>query len=442
MAPIEVLKQQIITITDALNTLRVDQKYDIDAKLTELSGVLVTMGSGAKKELGTQIDSAAIAINKHVSTSEVARSAITVVESIRTELRNLRSSINPAQTITDQEDDEGVILPFLKNAGDGIASGAASAWAVAKQAGGTIKANALFVHKKFILPGITAVMEFFGVKNMQMPPVALHARSIFLNTIGSFLPKATRDAMQKSLDEEFAFHAITGETKALVANLNTVRAGKIPPETSITFDFENQLPQFSLLSDAERKGIPRKVLAMVKKGVTAITFDMLIDEPSGEKKVDTGETEVSPASEAITASDLPTSSVNLSTLQNEGIEVKGQKLKMKSNPAVISYNGRRWAMQHKDSFKANLSTFSIDKANWNGSQLDITVTGTPNAAAIAATYFGSFFGLSETAKAQRASGAISKDQMVTFLEHIRTGSSDYVLRKPNGEATDAVLHLA
>ena len=440
---IDVLEKEIVSTTNLLRDARKsNEKADIESQLGALQVLLLEVKSRSESERKT--------LSEEISLAETEVKTIvdkfndlektTVMIGVRAELAAFRKSMTPPKS----EEDEKGVSPWLVNLGNGIKTGAGATWIGAKYVGEKVKVNAVYAWKNFIVKPFSAIMGYFGVKNIQMPPVALHARSLFLRFVGGFMPKATREAMQKNLDEEFAFHAITGQVKALVADLNAVRASKTPPEKPITFDFNNQLTQFRLLTAEERKGIPRKVMAAVKEGKTEITLETLFD---GSKPAQTAGTERTTAAiasaEAITAKDLPTETADFGQLQS-GIKIKGQLLKMKSSPAVVSYSGKRWVMQHKDSLKASLSTFAINKANWDGTKLNITVTGTPNALASTSTFLFSripFLGV-EQAKPQTASGKILKDQMVQFIEHMRSGSTDYVLRKANGDETDAVLHLA
>jgi len=426
---IDVLEKEIVSTTNLLRDARKsNEKADIESQLGALQVLLLEVKSRSESERKT--------LSEEISLAETEVKTIvdkfndlektTVMIGVRAELAAFRKSMTPPKS----EEDEKGVSPWLVNLGNGIKTGAGATWIGAKYVGEKVKVNAVYAWKNFIVKPFSAIMGYFGVKNIQMPPVALHARSLFLRFVGGFMPKATREAMQKNLDEEFAFHAITGQVKALVADLNAVRASKTPPEKPITFDFNNQLTQFRLLTAEERKGIPRKVMAAVKEGETKITLETLFDGSKTAKAASTektGDAEKPAETEklALGPNGLSTDPISFATLQGGEVEIGPYKnIKVSSSPAEIVVGDQTWKIKATPLLGGKFANFTITQAKWTGTTFDVAVTG-------------SFLWSSKSGK-----GSIPGKQLLSFLEHLANRSSDYPLKDSSGKKTDAILYLA
>ena len=413
-------KERMTSAIDALKAARNDQ---IDGKLGELKTVLESIKPEEQKTVTAEIELADLAMRSNADIQERAEKlgALAVISNIRIDLARLKGEVNAGKTEAQIAEESGV-SKWLIYAGEGLKTGAGATWEGIKFVGDKAKSNASYAWKNIIVKPFSAVMGYFGVKNIQMPPVALHARSMFLRFAGGFMPKATREAMQKNLDEEFAFHAITGQANALVADLNAVRAGKTPPETPITLDFSNQLTQFRLLTEAERKEIPRKVLLMAKKGVTDITLETLIEE-SAEKKTETEkpgeksvETETTTSIEL--ASDGLPKSLEFSQMK-EGVEMgKYGKVSVVDSPASVTVGEKTWKLKGRPWTVRAVLSFSFTSLSLDESGLNVSVAGHPLG---------------------RGSGKVPRGKLIDFLDHLANSSNHKKMMNADGEYTGVDL---
>lgn len=429
MVNIDVLRQGLTTVTEQLQGAQAEQ---IDGKLTELQNLLGSMSPEDQKTLSTEIESVAVVIENSSAIMKKARDKemLTSDTGIRLALAKMSTGMNLDYPAPDE--DEGTVLPWLKSAGDGITSVSGKAWEATKYVGGQIKTNLAYAHKNFIAPGVTAVMEFLGMKNVKLPPVGLHMRQFGLGFIGGFLPKAMRESMQKNLDNEFAFHEINEGAQDYINNQNEVRKKKNPQALEVTFDMQDQFTQFELLTEEERKSIPRKVMDAIKKGETAITLDTLFDVSEPEKKADVeGEGEKKADEKTVEKPEvLSEANISFSALQT-GVEIgKYGIVKVKPTPAAIIVNGKTWNMVGV-SGKAKGASFDITQSEWNGSTFDLSIRA--NLPPGFFNFLGTLAGMNNKLH------KIPKQGVLTLLDHLSSNAGPYHIKDQSGNHTGVDL---
>jgi hypothetical protein len=411
-------KQKLVSATEALKNA---VGAGIDTKLAELEVVLKSITPNEKKELSTEIDEVHSYINSNelIRSKDKAKDVLLLLTSIRLELEKLKSEVGSKPEVEEEEDDSNV-PKWMKKSAVGFKAGTKRAVDFISDKGGKTIAGIKYFWNEIIAGPVADLMKKLGIGDL--PPVGLSIKQGFVFFVGMFAPTVAAK-MKKGLDAELAFHEVEVEAKALAKAKNEARIKKDPTASPITVSFEGQFSEFKLLTEAERKEIPRRVMKAIKKGETEITLDTLFDGSESEKKDSGEESEEGEKPEVVTEKGaLPTTPISFDAFKGE-VEVAGHKITVHPSPAAIEVDGKMWKMTGVSDERKGLN-FTINEARWTGEEFIFKVRGTFPFGLGNMIKNGAALLLGMNNSEQR----MSRGETKTFIEKLATGRGNYEIK--------------
>ncbi len=421
MGNLEVISEQITSATEALKKAREDQ---IDGRLLKLKDLLVSVGSDVQKELADEIDAASKALETHIDGNAIAKEAQLAIDGIRTQLDKLRGGMSTTETgkeTTGKSKEEPNLFDKARNYIGGFFSSA-----------GGVASGAAVAGWKQVVSGWKSVTNGWE-----------SAKNFFAFKFGSSM----RDVRSMPIIGGMVENALSliGVDKV---RMNFTKALRSVGFTSINTGGGERLDE--ILEDARFTGssgknamavLAQKLRTAYPEPATTITYkeikSVLDKSAPATKVVKPGTKQEVVSDKPITIADLPSTPVV--DVLAAGIEIGGKTLSIESSPAVIVYGGRRWKMEHKVHGET-FATFTIDKAEWTGTELKVTVTGKPNILGSITGYIGRLFG-GKKPEEKTSTGTTSGEELVEFLEHLRVGTGAYALKNADKTDSEAILTL-
>lgn len=391
----------------------------VDTQLTNLSVALNEVKQKSEKErsiLQARVKLASAQVDVlAASNNQRAKEMQAVFSGIHSDLDSLSANVVvPAKTGEVNEDN---VPAFVKNAATMFSTGYESSIDGLKFAGGKIVDSAKYMWNFVAEP----LKEFFG--KVEFPPVLLYAKQM----IAGMLPGEMGARMKKDVELQLKFRSLLSQAEDIVKAQNTVRAKKQPPEAPITLDVSSDnFVEFSLLTPQEQAQMPRKIMEAIRKGSTEVSFGMLYsfdEEKSGDTK-NTKEKDTSTDVVEATIASLPDTPISFDEFQ-KGIDIPGfGKVRIERSPAGVTVDGRTWRV--KGTGVTRLASFALDKGEWTGDKLNITITGSSPVGIPAP---------------QTESGVLKKDDAFALLKHLSKNSDPFPLTKADGTEAPASLEL-